>query len=279
MSKMQIFENPEFGRVRGGMGQDGKPWFIGIDIAEALGYSNTTKAIRTHVDEEDKKYVMSNFRAKAQNGLVPKGQTKTLLINESGVYSLILRSKLDSAKKFKRWVTSEVLPSISKHGMYMTPQTFEQAIHDPDYLLKIFTAYKEERDKRIEAEEQNKLLTADNEHKDSVINGLTEDIPLAEKRQRIIQIIRHHVSPSQIATRWGLLYSEFNKKYHCNVKLRFERQREEFDPKLKNPLDYIERGMDMIPELYELACKLFESDIDSLLEEWSTTISREDFIY
>lgn len=269
---MQIFENPEFGKIRGGLTKSGQPWFVAKDVAKALGYANPRDAVAKHIDKEDRK-----------DGVAIRdsiGRTqKVVVINESGLYSLIMSSKLDYSHKFKRWVTSEVLPSIRKHGAYMTPDTLEQALCNPDYLLKLATVLKEEHDKRIEAERQNEFLTIDNEHKESVINGLTEDIPLAEKRQRINQIIHHRANANQIATRWGLLYSEFNKKYHCNVKLRFERQREEFKPKLKNPLDYIERSMKMIPELYELACKLFESDIDTLLEEWSTTINREDFIY
>ncbi|HAU84999.1 MAG TPA: hypothetical protein DCW90_05715 [Lachnospiraceae bacterium] len=276
MGKLQIFENVSFGTIHAGKGQDGKVWFVGKDVALALGYSNTKDAISRLVKPKHKKTIQRSGNTTLDFSIPNRGIT---IIDEAGVYALIFKSRLENAEKFQDWVYEEVLPSIREHGAYMTPDTLEQALCNPDYLLKLVTVLKEERDKRIEAEEQNKLLTADNEHKDSVINGLTEDISLAEKRQRIIQIIRHRVTPSQIATRWGLLYSEFNKKYHCNVKLRFERQREEFDPKLKNPLDYIERGMDMIPELYELACKLFESDIDSLLEEWSTTISREDFIY
>lgn len=272
MGKMQIFENSEFGQIRGGLTKSGKPWFVGKDIAVALGYAKPENAIASHVDSEDKTTTLIQ-------GIGSNYKSKTVIINESGVYSLILRSKLKAAKKFKRWVTSEVLPSIREHGAYMTPDTLEQALCNPDYLLKLATVLKEEHDKRIEAERQNEFLTIDNKHKENIINGLTEDISLAEKRQRIIQIIRHQANASQIAMRWGLLYSEFNKKYHCNVKLRFERQREEFKPKLKNPLDYIEHGMNMMPELYEIACKLFESDVDSLLEEWSVTITREDFVY
>lgn len=265
MGKMQIFENSEFGKVRGGLTKSGKPWFVAKDVADILGYRNGSRDINRHVKEKDRHKVM----------LFDGNQKKeTIIINESGLYTLILRSKLESAEKFQYWVTSEVLPSIRKNGGYIVGQ--ENNLSDTELIAKALVVAQgviAEREKRI-ANLSNEI-----EHKNDVINGLTEDISLAEKRQRIIQIIRHHVTPSQIATRWGLLYSEFNKKYHCNVKLRFERQREEFDPKLKNPLDYIERGMDMIPELYELACKLFESDIDSLLEEWSTTISREDFIY
>lgn len=112
MNDLAIFENPEFGHIRG-LKIEGEPWFVGKDIAEALGYADTAAALKKHVDDEDKKLFkaddlptlkMSNYGA--------------YLINESGLYSLMLKSKLPGAKKFKRWVTSEVLPSIRKTGAY-----------------------------------------------------------------------------------------------------------------------------------------------------------------
>ena len=104
-----------------------------------LGYSNPRKALADHVDEEDKGVTKCDTLGGTQDMTV---------INESGLYSLVLSSKLPSAKKFRRWVTSEVLPSIRKHGAYMTPETLEAAILNPDYLLKVATALKEETDKR-----------------------------------------------------------------------------------------------------------------------------------
>ena len=116
MNNLQIFNNPEFGQVRTIVKND-EVWFVGKDIAVALGYSNASKAVSTHVDEEDKQFVMANI-ADSQNGNVPIGQSKTAIINESGLYSLVLSSKLPTAKQFKRWVTSEVLPLIRKTGSY-----------------------------------------------------------------------------------------------------------------------------------------------------------------
>lgn len=109
-SSVQIFNNPEFGDVRVVM-QDGEPWFVGKDVAEALGYERATKAIQDHVDFEDKDGVpIQDSIGRMQ---------KTPIISESGLYSLILASKLPSAKKFKRWVTPEVLPTIRKTGGYV----------------------------------------------------------------------------------------------------------------------------------------------------------------
>lgn len=113
------FNNEEFGSVRC-MSIDNEPWFVGKDVASALGYSNSSKAVMMHVDPEDKQSMMVDM-AHSQNGNL-LGRSKTMMINESGLYSLILHSKLPSAKKFKHWVTSTVLPSIRKNGGYIQNQ-------------------------------------------------------------------------------------------------------------------------------------------------------------
>lgn len=118
MNDVLVFSNSEFGNIRT-VTVNGGPWFVGKDIAEALGYSNASKAVMNHVDDEDKQFLMCDI-ADSQNGNVLTGQSKTAIINESGLYSLILSSKLPNAKKFKRWVTSEVLPAIRKTGHYET---------------------------------------------------------------------------------------------------------------------------------------------------------------
>jgi anti-repressor protein len=155
MADLQIFRNESFGEIRT-LNIDGEPWFVGKDVAEILGYTNPQKAIRDHIDEEDKT-LNESFTV---NG------TKGILINESGLYSLILSSKLPSAKQFKRWVTNEVLPSIRKHGVYATAETAERLLNDPDFMIRTFTALKEEREKnaalqsKIE-QDKPKVLFAD----------------------------------------------------------------------------------------------------------------------
>ena len=108
--QIKVFNNTEFGEIRS-MTIDGEPWFVGKDIAAALGYKESAKAIREHIDDEDKGVSVLD---------TPGGKQKTVIINESGMYSLILSSKLEGAKRFKRWVTSEILPSIRKTGAYAT---------------------------------------------------------------------------------------------------------------------------------------------------------------
>ena len=118
MNDLQIFSNPEFGQVRT-VEIDGTPWLVGKDVAVALGYKNPGKAIIAHVDEEDKRLEMLPQGADSQNGNVSPS-SKTALINESGLYSLILSSKMPKAKAFKHWVTSEVLPALRRNGVYET---------------------------------------------------------------------------------------------------------------------------------------------------------------
>lgn len=138
-NEIKVFNNEEFGSIRR-VEVDGEFWLVGKDVATVLGYSNPRKAIADHVDEEDKNTVT------IRDGIA--GNPNVTVINESGLYSLVLSSKLPSAKKFRRWVTSEVLPSIRKHGAYMTPETLEAAILNPDYLIKVATALKQETEKR-----------------------------------------------------------------------------------------------------------------------------------
>lgn len=142
MNNLQIFDSPDFGQIRT-IQQNGEPWFVGKDVAKILGYERADNAIRNHVDDEDK--LMHQISASGQN-------REMYIINESGLYSLILSSKMPKAKEFKRWVTSEVIPAIRKHGGYLTPDKIEQALTDPDTIIKLATTLKEERAARQQAE-------------------------------------------------------------------------------------------------------------------------------
>lgn len=259
MNELTVFENEDFGVIRT-LSIDGEPWFIGKDLTDRLKYQNGSRDINRHVDKEDRKKVLLDI----------SGQNREVtIVNESGMYSLILSSKLSTAKEFKRWITSEVLPSIRKHGTYMTPQTIDSLLSDPDTIIKLATALKDERAKAEQLKAEKALLEKENAYKDDVIIGLVEDIDLAEKRQRINQIVRHGVKNSKdIGVRWNLLYNEFEKKYHINLSTRLEKYRNDFKPKLKNQLDLIDRKLNMIPQLYEVCCKLFHSDVKELMKTW-----------
>ncbi|WP_455256738.1 phage antirepressor [Peptoniphilus asaccharolyticus] len=138
MNEIKAFNSLEFGQIRT-TSIDGEPWFVGKDIAAALGYKNISDALIKHVDIEDKGVAKCDTLG---------GNQEMTVINESGMYSLVLSSRLDSAKKFKRWVTKDILPSIRKHGMYAT----DELINNPDLLIQVATQLKDERSKRQELE-------------------------------------------------------------------------------------------------------------------------------
>nr|DAU98639.1 MAG TPA: repressor domain protein [Caudoviricetes sp.] len=148
-NKIQIFENSEFGKVRTLM-IDGEPWAAAIDVAKSLGYAKPADAIRKHVDEMDKG--VSKMET-------PGGVQDTVIINESGLYSLILSSKLPKAKEFKRWITSEVLPALRKTGHYGSPHTLADLVPLIESLRKIM---KSQRSHPVEIAEMAKTLCEQN---------------------------------------------------------------------------------------------------------------------
>ena len=254
---IEVFENPIFGQIRMVMVDD-EPWFVAKDISDKLGYAQTSNMMK-RIDDED-------FKSSVLDGM----NMKSLLINESGLYSAIIGSKLPSAKQFKRWVTSEVLPTIRKTGEY---------VNNDELFISTYLPYADENTKLIFSQtlktvrEQNETIKRQKKeiiHKEDVIIGLVEDIDLATKRQRITQIVRFGAD-GKYQERYSLLYGEFERKYHCNLKSRMEGCT--LKPKVRNKMDYIDREMGMIPQLYEIACKLFENDVEKLKSEWESVVA------
>ena len=192
-NNIKVFENSEFGKVRTVILND-EPWFIGKDVTDILGYQNGSRDINRHVDEDD--------RQNYQNGTFESNRGMAI-INESGLYSLILSSKLPTAKKFKRWVTSEVLPSIRKHGAYMTEDTIKKAMAEPDFIIKLATELKKEQ-------EQNKQLTETCSQQQQVIGELK---PKADYVDRILKS-NSLVTITQIAKDYGMSGQGMNKVLH-----------------------------------------------------------------
>ncbi|MEY8441845.1 phage antirepressor KilAC domain-containing protein [Lactobacillaceae bacterium 24-114] len=128
---------------------DDEPYFVGKDITDILGYSNNRDALSKHVDLEDRGVAKCD---------TPGGKQNLQVVNESGLYSLILGSKLPQAKEFKHWVTSEVIPAIRKHGAYMTPQTIEKALLNPDTIINLATQLKEEQQHRKQLQQENAVM-------------------------------------------------------------------------------------------------------------------------
>lgn len=185
MNELQIFNSDEFGEIRT-VTIDNEPWFVGKDVATALGYERTADAIRQHVEAEDKGV------GKIQT---PGGIQNMTIINESGLYALIFGSKLESAQRFKHWVTSEVLPSIRKHGGYIAGQ---ESMTDDELLAKALLVAQSkiaERDRLIaEKQKQIEILEPKAEYTDDVLNS------------------KGLFSTNQIAGDFGLSAQELNKK-------------------------------------------------------------------
>ncbi len=214
---MSVFENEEFGQVRA-VRINGEPWFVGKDVAVALGYTNPLKAVRDHVDEEDKG-VNESFTL--------RGKQKIVIINESGLYSLILSSKLEGAKRFKRWVTSEILPSIRKNGIYATENALQQMINNPDMIVMMAQRMLDEKAradaeceradiseaKVIELESSVSSLKAEN-------SALVGDIVMWDPRALLNALIRKYAAihmDNDFAGAWRAFYKELLYKEGISV--------------------------------------------------------------
>lgn len=218
MSNIQIFSNPEFGEIRS-IDQNGEPWFVGKDVAAALGYGegkSLANAVSNHVDEQDKGVTEL---------MTPGGNQKMVIINESGLYSLCFSSKLEGAVKFKRWVTSEVLPQIRKTGSYMLPKMTKemQAI----FLLDNRTA---QLDQRVTALENNSVIDY----------GQQQTLTKAVNHRVIVDTLGGKGTPAcEDAHVRGVVYCEINKDlqnwFRVNARNNIPRKR--FD----EAIEYVNR--------------------------------------
>ena len=256
-NSVEVFENPIFGQIRMVMVDD-EPMFCLIDVCRALEIKNATDVAK-RLDEDELTRLNLGGRAGESN-----------FITESGLYAVIVRSDKPNAKKFRKWVTSEVLPTIRKTGGY---------VNNDELFISTQLPYADENTKLIFSQtlktvrEQNETIKRQKKeiiHKEDVIIGLVDDIDLATKRQRITQIVRFGAD-GKYQERYSLLYGEFERKYHCNLKSRMEGCT--IKPKVRNKMDYIDREMGMIPQLYEIACKLFENDVEKLKSEWESVVA------
>lgn len=194
--EIQVFRNAKLGEVRATV-IDGEVMFVGKDVAEILGYQNGSKALADHVDEEDK---LNN------DSLSSLGQRGGWLINESGLYSLILSSKMPNAKKFKRWVTAEVLPAIRKHGVYAV----DEVLQNPDVLIQALTELKKERE---EKEKLKETVAVQNQQ-------ITEMTPKAGYYDVVLNC-KDVISTTEIAKDYGWSAKKMNSYLH-EKKIQFK---------------------------------------------------------
>lgn len=191
-------------------------------------------------------------------------------IAENIFYRLSMKAGNDTAQKFQEKVADEILPTIRKTGGYVA---------NDDLFIATYLPHADETTKALfratlsTTREQNEIIKRQKqeiEHKEDVIIGLVDDISLAEKRQILNRVVRYN--HANYRERWALLYREFENKYHIDLQKRLDNYNEENKPKCRNKLDYIDRVMHKIPELYEIAAKLFENDVKALVKEMYETV-------
>lgn len=262
---IQVFTKEEFGNIRVIL-IDGQPWFIGIDVATILGYKYPKDVIRDNVDKED----------------VLKGESTTLssqkplLINESGVYSLILRSKLPSAKQFKRWVTSEILPSIRKTGGYVGdvekfintyfssfPEHTKQEMFESVYKTnqQLAKENKELTEKAVKLQEQNQQLEETNQSLDTENKILAEEVLTWADRDKLNKGIRTLSLTTKIhyGKMYNELYRELSYKHHINLKNRSD----------KTPyIQYIkESEWKQVMSTFSTMCRKYRTTVEKMIKE------------
>lgn len=206
MNELQIF-NFDSNEVRTVIVNE-EAYFVGNDVAKALGYSNYKNAITNHVDKEDKLSTQIEYAGQRR---------KVIAVNESGLYSLIFSSKLESARRFKRWITSEVLPAIRKHGIYATDNVIEQTIQDPDYIITVLTEFKKEKEQRMLLQQQVGELKPKADYYDQIlkstklitVNAIAKDYGMsAQALNKILHDLKVQFKQSG---QW-LLYAKYHDK-------------------------------------------------------------------
>lgn len=222
MNELQIFNSEEFGDIRT-ITINNEPWFVGKDVAEALGYSNTRDALATHVSEEDKNTVVISDGK--------RGNPNQVVINESGLYALIFGSKLDSAKRFKHWVTSEVLPAIRKTGSYQKPMTTAEQIQllaqgNVELKEKIEAVNDDlqefKRDMPLLALECQKITKAKNQKVVPILGG--KDAP-AYKDNSLRQLVYSDID-AQLRREFGVNTYKAIKRNQCDMAIKIIKEYE-----------------------------------------------------
>lgn len=252
------FLNSKFGAVRTVV-IEGEIWAVAKDVCDILG----TKT-------KDVPSVLNNKGIDSIDILTNGGKQTMTIISEQGLYKLIFKSRKPFAEEFQDWICGEVIPALRKDGMYVDGEEKVKSgeMSEDELILKAMTCLQGKvarLQKEVEEKEEKIGIQT------SVITTLTEEVDLAETRQRLNQLVRFG---GNYQDKWAILYKEFDLAYHMDTNTRYKnaKEKKEIKPNYKSRLDYIDRGLEMIPELYQIACKLFESDYNKLVETWSATI-------
>lgn len=241
---------------------DGRVLFNPKHVAECLDITDVNSSIRNFNDKQIVKLTNSIMHDMHFRKLHNTGEN---FLTESGVYKLIFKSHKEEAEKFQDWVTDEVLPIIRKTGGY---------VNNDDLFINTYLPYADDITKGLfkstlmTVRKQNEIIENQKKeiiHKENVIIGLVDEISLAEKRQILNRVVRKGHGKYQ--ERYAELYRQFEMKYHINLTQRFKTYNENNKPKMKSKMEYIDKVMNKIPELYEIACKIFENDVKELINE------------
>jgi prophage antirepressor-like protein len=270
-NELQVFEQREIlGQSLQMYGTKEEPLFLAKEVANWVEYDTTQlKKFLNNVDDTEK----------VRNSITTLGGIQeTWFLTEDGLYEVLMQSRKPIAKEFKKEI-KRILKEIRQTGSYIAPSKQAETIavgkvmqNADRQMLEMIQGMVS---KQIELQIENEKLQIELTHKEDVIIGLVDDIDLSTKRQRLNQIMKFNFKNGKHqADKWNLLYNEFERKYHVNLQQRMDRDNKTIKPKFKNKLDYIDRGMDMISQTYELACKIFENDVEKLKSQWFDTVSR-----
>lgn len=246
MNQLQVF-NYEANEVRTVI-INGQPWWIAKDICSILGQSNTTVALERLDADEVTKFNLGGLAGEAN------------LVNEAGMYSLILGSRKPEAKAFKRWITHEVIPSIRKHGLYAK----DELLDNPDLLLEVVTKLKAEREMRLEAESERNVLIEVVDYKNEVIVGLVDTVDVYTKRTVLNRVVRHKGANFQ--HRYRELYKVFREMNSIDLQARCEGYNAK-QLKKKDKLSVMKYAEQFghLDGLYKAAVKLYETDVEEII--------------
>lgn len=259
MEELQLFKNEDLElQIRAVKNEDGSISVNLEDVARGLGFTQM-KNQKEYVKWERVVSYLKEFDFSPQVG-------KNSFIPESVFYLLAMKASNEVAKKFQVWVATDVLPTIRKTGGYVTNETqfvdyyFPEVDDDTKSFMVVSLQQIKKKNEIIE--QQKKEI----EYKEDIIIGLVDDISVADKRQILNRVVRRG-GAKKIKDRWNALYREFDNKYHIDVSRRWTNYNENHKPKIKNKLDYIDKVMDKVPELYDIAVKLYENDVKELVQE------------
>ena len=285
VNQIKTFTNNIFGDVRAVKVND-KVWFFGRDVVTDLKYNlegnSYTKYIKQYVKE---KYLLKMNKSELDLfGVQDSGRKGEVLINQYGIIQLVMNSSMEEAEQFQDWILEEVIPSILTTGTYNMKQD-SYMIEDPIERAKRWIEEEEvRRQLELDNQEKQKVIEKQEEriqeqeteivHKEDVIISLTKDVTLKEKRQRIVDIVKYGAK-GRYSERWGLLYKEFDGKFHINTKVRLERAKERGEVlKSTTRMDYICDVLGLTNELFDLCTVIFEADYIEMLKYYLDTAKR-----